>query len=734
VQVLALPPIAAILVIGGAFLSFLPNRSRFRLSRLLVLILCVGIFLFASRYIAIATLAASVVLALNGQEWFLDRFGTEARISPGWWFWSQAGRAATVLGIMAIAIAGITGWLGSAAGEFGYGIQWVHFDLEPGKLLRHAALKGKVLNTVPAQGNLLIWSNYPPNQVFVDSREFLHRSHLAEFEDIKLALRDDRPEQNLRVLLDKYEISHVILNMTDFADPVSFPRTFARMNRDEDWRLVQLSSNSAVFGRVDFDDNHALAGDAKWFLDNTFDPARLVYAQESEPLPEPPGPVSAPSWIDWFWQTRRVYSAQALAARQYLTPAVLRKPRSAAEITPTDPLFVVPTEHCFLALRQARRGLATEQRVSPLSYAVLSKAYYYLYNTEVMVAPAPELHSMRMLQVVTALNQLVAANPKDPIAQLQLALRYRTLGYIDLADQHMDALIDLLPDDAKIENFLFDGGQLLNLEKNDIMQASYEIKRDLEGVQYDMEQLGAQLVNPVAKASFFMERGCPGKAIEQLNDAFAFNAGVDVTTSLARLYLRIGQPGDTERGADHQMINMQGSGGMQPGEKEELWALIKLMQGDYDRARSYLEAAIADTRINMAKETIVSITNDLRNGLITHMATAPIDSAEDVERVVQMEHHLALIHLEAGEPHEAAKHFRQAIAIRPDTPLRPVIAFYLVKITGENLESLPEPAPDDSLPADQTQPPAQSPPARPAELPSKPAIEPKPKQSPESSN
>jgi tetratricopeptide (TPR) repeat protein len=729
-QNFVVPPVAALVLMLASFGSFLLNRRRLRWSRLLVLMICVGMFLFAFRYIGVAVLASCVMLSLNGQEWFLDRFGTETRITRGWWVWSQAGRAATVLGLVLVAIAGITGWLGTAAGgEFGFGVQWVNFDLEMGKLLRKADLKGKVLNTVPSQGNLLLWSNHPPTQVYVDSREFLHRTHLAELESLKLALRGD--EATLPEMLDKYGISHVILNIMPIADSITFPRTFARMNRDEKWALVHLSANSALFGRVGVKEGE-LAADARWFEQNAFDPARLVYAEDADPLPEPPGPVNPPSWIDVLWRRRRIFTSQAVAAGHYLTPATLRNPPS-ADAPPTSPMFVVPTENCYLAIRDARRGLADDAaRVSPLSYAVLSKAYYYLYNTEMFVAPVPDMHNMRLLQLVTALNQLVAANPKDKIAQLQLALRYRMLGILDLADHHFDAVIKLMPPDDRIENFLFDGGQVLNMERADVINESDNIKAELERVDYDMNQLGAQLANPVAKATFLMRRGCLGRAIEQLNEAYAFNAAVDVFPSLARLYLRIGQPGDTERGADHQMINMQGTGGMRPGEKEELWALIKLMQGDYHLARKYMEAAIADTRISMTKESIMSLTSDLRGGLVTQMAVAPISSAEDVERLIQMEHHLALIHLEAGEPREAAKHFKQAIGIRPDTALRPLIAFYIEKITGEKLEPLPEPPPDDAeRPADSAAP-ADTAPQRPAELPAKPDAKSNP--APEGSN
>jgi len=338
-----------------------------------------------------------------------------------------------------------------------------------------------------------------------------------------------------------------------------------------------------------------------------------------------------------------------------------------------------------------------------------------------MVARIPDVDEMRLYQLVTALNQWVAANPNDPLGQLQLMLRYRSLRYIDLADRHLDALLKLwnqLPDDTTIEDLIFDGGQRLSLDKEKLQEESRKLKDELARVDYDMEQAGAQLTNPVTKANYLAMRGCPARAIEQLNEAIAFGAPNDLSPLLAQLYLHIGQPGDSQRGADQQMINMQQSGGMRPGEKDELWALIKLMQGDYDRARGLMEAAVAETRINLAKEALITMTSDLRNGTVMHAAFGPVDSIEAVDRLVRMEHQLGMIHLEAGEPGEAAKHFKQSLALRPDNAYRPISGFYLEKITGEKLEPLPpEEGQDDEAESEM---PANTKPLPPAQVPPKP--------------
>jgi len=716
---LAIVPLIIMTLIVMAFVSFILNRQRFQLSRLLILTLCVGMFFFAFRYVAFASLAAGLMLALNGQEWFLSRFGTETRITSGWLFWSLAGRAVTLLAMVGIAVLGITGRLGAAnGGEFGFGVQWLSFDLEAGKFLRHAELKGQALNTVALQGNLLIWSNHPSARVFLDGRVALHHDRIAEFDEIKTALRDN-DETKWRPMLDKYNISHVILNISQIADRVTFPLTFKKLQNSKNWKLVHQGYASCIFGRIDFPDEHALAGDAAWFRGNELDLGKLVFREKAPVLPDPPAPVMPPTLIDRFWRTRLIPPSRAILGGHYLNPK-LHTSTNAEQMA-----FVVPIENCYLAIRHAREGLSSQNTVSPLGYNVLSEAYFYLYNMEMAIAPQPDVHELRLLELLAALNQLVAADPNNVEAQLQLAFRYLVLQHLDLADGHLDAAIKLMREDDAPRQLLLDGGQARPFAKADIIDISEKLKIDIDRVKYDLNQLTTQQVSPVQKANYFLQRGCPGLAIEQLAEAAIYSPGLDLAPRLAQLYVRIGEPGDLTRGAERELQNMQSGGDMRPGAVEDLWATVKLMQGDYTEARRFLEAAIAKTRNTIAQEALLGLTNNLRQGGILGMAFfTPATSIEDAERQAQLEFRLGMLQLEAGEPQEAARHFKQALAVREDNAFRPLIGFYLERITGEKLEPLPEPPKDEDTSS--TSPTGQTPssalPIRPAEVPPKPAL------------
>ncbi len=82
---------------GLGLASFALNRPRFNLGRFLMFVLAAllwGLSLFERDVFA---MVFAMTLALNGQEWFHDRFGTEGKLGRGWAFWSVSGRAVTLV-------------------------------------------------------------------------------------------------------------------------------------------------------------------------------------------------------------------------------------------------------------------------------------------------------------------------------------------------------------------------------------------------------------------------------------------------------------------------------------------------------------------------------------------------------------------------------------------------------------------------------------------------------------
>ena len=80
------------LTVGIGLGSFYLNRNRFRLGRFLVfLAAAIGWAILTRKLAGMFAVVFASTLALNGQEWFLDRFGSTGRTSKGWTLWSVGG-------------------------------------------------------------------------------------------------------------------------------------------------------------------------------------------------------------------------------------------------------------------------------------------------------------------------------------------------------------------------------------------------------------------------------------------------------------------------------------------------------------------------------------------------------------------------------------------------------------------------------------------------------------------
>jgi tetratricopeptide (TPR) repeat protein len=676
----SVPAMVVLALIVLALASFPLNWRGWDTARLLTLLLTVVMLAVADRHVTLVALVCGVILALNGQEWFLRRFGTEPRISGPWPLWSRGGRVATLLALTAVAVARITGWMGTGESTgFGWGVQWAAFDLETGKFLRQTPLEGRAMNTVLAQGNLLAWSSYPARQVFAHRQSPLDRAAIEEFTKLRLDLRhwSDEAAAEPADVLDKYHISHVVLNLSDHAG-TTFKQTFNTLARSEQWKLVHWDAAGAVFGRVNLPEGHPLAADARWFQEHAFDAARLVFRSGAERLPEPPPPVAPPTFIDRFWRTRRFATAQSALGLHLLNETLVPN-------TPGAQMFVPPPEYCLLAIRAARQSLAREPAAAQ-SYGVLADAYYYLLLHELAQVRSPQILELRMIQLLSALNQTVSAKPDHPLARRQLADWHARQGHLDLAAGHYEKFINLLPPDS-------------DLRAQYEAQAS-QLAEQIERVRIELDQAATRLPTPAARAQFLFDRGCVELAIRELTQSVALALpGVDTVPMLVRYYIRTGEAGDVETGAEAEMRTFEDAmknrgqsvpAGLRPGMWEEMWATVKLMQGDYKRASTYLETAIAKTRYALARDLLGTTSGALR-GAVDPIAGTAVTLTDDADRQGRLEFHLGVVQLEAGEPMEAARHFKRSLELREDSPYRPVIGFYLEKITGEVLEPLPPP-------------------------------------------
>src|SRR5262249_22706486 len=189
------------------------RRWGFVLGRFLVFALVAALWGVLIRFATEFAVVWAATMALNGQEWYQDSFGTEGRLGWQWSLWSVGGRAVTIVVVFAIVARVLTGY-GAAFGEsrFGFGFDPDDFAFEAADYLKSSPIKGNVLNTTIAQGDALVWRSYPVRKTYVDSRPHLFPPEvLNELQKARQALKEDDADA-WKPLLDRYQISAVMIN------------------------------------------------------------------------------------------------------------------------------------------------------------------------------------------------------------------------------------------------------------------------------------------------------------------------------------------------------------------------------------------------------------------------------------------------------------------------------------------------------------------------------------------
>ena len=348
-------------IVGLGLGSFLINAARFSWSRFLPFAVTAILWAIMIRYSAEFAVMFAVIMALNGQEWYQARFGTEGRLGGMWTLWSTGGRVLTLILIFATVGKDITGWHNSLVGNrFGLGYDVDDFPFEAAEFLdQQNDIKGNVLNTSTPQGDLLIWKSAPKRKTFVDGRSSLYPLPLYEqWHKIRKALSDD-DKATWKPLLDQYEISAVMI------EPSAAPITYNRLLKSPNWIGFYDDGRVVMFGRSD-----ASASDLAVFKANRLDPDRVY--RVSRQIPASSGPPSQTSWIDGIFQNRTYNRPQMRneSARRWLEMGAI----------PEQPLLPDPAQ-CLLAIQEARIALAR----SPddwMAFRRLNDAYRYLMIQE----------------------------------------------------------------------------------------------------------------------------------------------------------------------------------------------------------------------------------------------------------------------------------------------------------------------------------------------------------------
>ncbi len=657
--------------------SFLLNAARFSWRRFVPFVVVSLLWGCLIRHSTEFALVLAVVVALNGQEWYQGRFGARGRLGAGWTLWSTGGRLLTLALIFFMVGVDITGWhLYKPGIHFGLGYNPDHFPIEAADFLaRQNDLKGNVLNTSMAQGDLLIWKAYPKRLTFVDGRTSLFPQELLEkWHMIRTALRDDEVEK-WKPWLDEYKISTVMI------EPMDSNLTYQKLKDSRNWIPFYDDGRIAMFGRAD-----APATDLAVFEANRLRPER-VYTS-TRPLPAAEGPPTPTSWIDEIFQNRSLGRAQmrTQSAMRWLVAG------------PGGPQNLPEPARCLLAIQDARIALSRNPD-DPMAFRILNDAYRLLTAQETalmagialtpenqgrigQLTASPDRLINRFRQRVTALNYAIQTSPKpasEPARNelfdlnMQLYELYASANALDLARDRLGAALALNPG----EEYL----QFRRISRAALQNQFNQLDQGITQIEQKVEDQGLELQpRPVDLAMYARQQGAVGLAISKLAEAETSGDSVAVVKpQLLDLYCFTGQP---DKALD--LLNVGSIGdpnlGSEPGFATYRQGLVYYLLGNYlSTASLWDQRSIPAIRTDRSSRALTA------GRFLVHGEAMSANNIFQVipsslEQQASWEFDLGICQLEAGLPTQASEHFTNALTLEPDMSVRPIAAYYLEKM------------------------------------------------------
>jgi tetratricopeptide (TPR) repeat protein len=670
-----------LVLVAVGIASFLVNARRFAWSRFLPYAVMAVVWGLLMRSDLQFGMILATVLALNGQEWYLDRFGTEGKMGTSWAIWSTAGRLITLALVTLVIIKDITGWRNvQPRVQFGLGFRADDFAFDAADFLNnHNEIKGNIFNTSTSQGDVLIWKTGGRRKTYYDGRpRFFPQTLLEEWQQTRRALSNDEKEI-WKPLLDKYHISTVMIE----PGPGGSPNTYRTLMQSPNWVPFYDDGQIVMFGRAD-----APASDLAVFEANRLKPDLRAY-HTNHPVPGAERPPNPTSWMDDYFQGRTFSRPQSRteSARRWLE-GLGSDGGAAAEPLP-DPA------RCLLAIQEARLALAS----SPddwIAFRRLKDAYRYLMQQEAAllagisitpenqdriraINPNVEQLMSRYRQRVTSLNFAIQTTPPPMSAparrelqglNLELFQLYMNAHANDLARDRLQKAIELNQEDELPAETV---AQL----KQQLAQLNQQIKQ----LEEKLEDLTIERqLNQVQQASYALSQGAPGIAITQFADAEQQSVSPAVVKpQLVDLYCTTGQP---DKALELLAVGSLDDPnlGTQPGASPMRQGMVYFLLGNYSSAATlWQDRAIPRLRFSRSDRALTAGAALLRGESI-QASNALLSLPGTLTQQASWEYDLAMCKLEGGVPEEAAEHFTKALTLAPDLVVRPIAAYYLEKI------------------------------------------------------
>lgn len=680
------------LLVALGFGSFLLNAKRFRPGRFAAFLVAAVLWALLYRLRDVFAVVWAATVALNGQEWYQDAFGSDPKLGWRWRLWSVGGRVVT-LGLVILAILkGMTGY-GNQYLEpaFGFGYDPDEFAFEAADFLKTAPLRGEVYNLKLGQGDALNWRAYPLRKPFLDTRRLADNGPLLdELETVGKALAQG-DSRVWKPILDERGVTVVMVEPR--VSESNRPSVSQALSADPDWIAFYDDGDTLMFGRADDD---APAEDLAFFRANRLSAEVLAFRVDRpvRTYNRPPSPVGM---LD------RVFQARALAATQPRVKAAQRWLQR-EQITDPDGSLGPSIAACFLAIQEARNALSSKPDDTD-AYYILSLAYRRLGDLEYRLLmeanggtpPAgdvPPTLRVRLQQRMTALNYAIQTAPKPPKTEyaretlrnmyFELAGLYQGQGYLDLARDALAEAIKLTPSD--------------DLEPA-AQESLDQLTEQLEQVRADLEEAELEgQAQPEQIAVAAVQRGAPGLAIQKLEDAEA--SGIDLPTVKWRLVDLLCDTGQPDRALPYlDNIGNDPNLATGPGTDSFRQARVYFLLGDHKTAAQLWGPvsieALRGARANAAIQSALM----LLRGDPANATRVAMDVPNQLAQQAEWEYILGLALLEGGRPTEGGEHLRLALELNAKLSGRPIAVEYLGKMGLEvPAEAVGEAASDSDEP------------------------------------
>lgn len=722
------------LLVLGAFASFFLNYGNLQFSRLLVAVGSVALGMMYARFVGHSSLLLAAVMALNCQEFYLEHWGTEIRISRGWLLWSQLGRAVTIVIVFVAILGSFTGWIQGMIGRFGYGIAVDQYMLEANQWLQKAGLQGRPFPFFQEPASFLAYASSERSS-FCDGRWHLFaktkvgdETVIKKFRTAREAIAKQQPEI-WKPIFDEYQISHVIVNHA--LDP-SAVRAVVNLFDSDDWTLLFMSDAAIVFGRTD--DNIDKEAIAQLKVD-----ANHLAFHTSRPLPRSTDRyVEAPGIIDKIWRNRYQLPPHYISGYLYsevpesglAQPGSLylaiRELRNAIAANPDNPMPHFQLAMVFQNLySQESTAFAEQQRAQMFEYmkkqqeaqakAAATSApqgadakpagdanaaaapapgpagapqhdELTLESLPIVLPPPSTFMPTRHYQIMSCLQNAVTAGGRGMALHQAMGLYAHQNRLFDLALHHLELAYQAAVGEVKAQL-----EEQLAQVRSEVQQRREQYDEAVRRMVEGFEQAGANSDVPLERARWAAHFELPMLAAEELENLSPIGPELDQAAPFAAaLNLRLGRTQAAFEALD-RMENSIGKQSLATGEWDWSMAQVLLLQGQYKEALSTLEHAIAEIRINRIKRTLQMAEMRVRHGEMFGTLQESQDSFGDIEREAAYLFMLGLLRLEMGEPHLAPEAFNKALELWPRLQTRTVIGFYMPLVAGEQLPEAPQP-------------------------------------------